>query len=96
MGDGNMLDVLHAGLHATQMMGYTEIMNAYRFITHNGARAMHVTDQYGLEVGKPAHLILMASDNFYNAINQRAAVTLSIHAGRIISETQPATTQLFI
>lgn len=31
MGDGNMLDVLHAGLHATQMMGYTEIMNAYRF-----------------------------------------------------------------
>lgn len=96
MGDGNMLDVLYSGLLATQIMGHTEIMNAYRFITYNGARAMHVLDQYGLEVGKPAHLILMDSDNFYEALNKRATVTLSMHAGQIISETQPAQTQLHI
>lgn len=96
MGDGNMLDVLYSGLLATQIMGHTEIMNAYRFITYNGARAMHVLDQYGLEVGKPAHLILMDSDNSYEALNKRAAVTLSMHAGEIISETQPAQTQLHI
>lgn len=45
---------------------------------------------------KPAHLILMDSDNFYEALNKRAAVTLSMHAGEIISETQPAQTQLHI
>lgn len=57
---------------------------------------MHVLDQYGIEVGKPAHLILMDSDNFYDALNKRATVTLSIHAGKVISETQPAKNQLHI
>ncbi|KRN28235.1 cytosine deaminase [Lactobacillus selangorensis] len=96
MGDGNMLDVLHEGLHATQMMGYSQIMNSYQFVTTHGAKAMHVMDHYGIAVGKPANFMLLDSTNFYDALNTRAAVTLSVHHGNIISETKPAENKLFI
>lgn len=89
MGDGNMLDALHMGIHVTQMMGYDDINNAYHFVTTNGAKAMHVSDHYGVAVGKPANLVIMNSDNFYNALNTRAEVLYSIHQGHIIVQTEP-------
>ncbi|RXI79123.1 cytosine deaminase [Levilactobacillus suantsaii] len=89
MGDGNMLDALHTGIHVTQMMGYDDILNSYQFITTHGAKAMHVADHYGIEVGKPANLVVMNSDNFYNALNTRAEVLYSIHHGKVIVRTEP-------
>ncbi|MDR3191033.1 MAG: cytosine deaminase [Lactobacillaceae bacterium] len=90
MGNGNMLDSLHMGLHATQMMGYTEILNSYRFITHNGARTMHVEDHYGIEVGKPASFLIFNADDFYNTLNERTELLYSIHNGEILVATTPA------
>ncbi|WP_373762473.1 cytosine deaminase [Weissella soli] len=96
MGNGNMLDSLHMGLHATQIMGYSEIMQSYRFVTHNGARTMNVQDHYGIAVGQPASFLIMNSDNFYNALNERAEVLYSIHNGHILVETKPAEIQLHV
>lgn len=90
MGNGNMLDSLHMGLHATQTMGYSEILNSYRFITHNGAKVMHVTDQYGIEVGKPANLLVFNAPYFYTTLNERAEMLYSIHNGHILVSTKPA------
>ncbi|CAH0418856.1 cytosine deaminase [Periweissella ghanensis] len=90
MGNGNMLDSLHMGLHAAQIMGYNEILNSYRFITYNGAKVMHVSDQYGIEVGKPANLLVFNASDFYTALNERAAMLYSIHHGRILVSTKPA------
>ena len=89
MGDGNSLDVVHLGLHVTQMMGYEQILNSYRFVTHNAARCLHLQDRYGLEVGKPANFIVLNAENFYDALNLRAEVLLSVHRGRKIAETKP-------
>jgi cytosine deaminase len=94
MGNGNMLDVLHMGLHATQIMGHQEILNSYRFITHNGARTMHVSDHYGVSVGKPANFLVFNADNFFDALNERAEMLYSIRNGEILVETKPAE-QLF-
>lgn len=90
MGNGNMMDVLHMGLHATQMMGYTEIMNSYRFITSHGARALQVEDQYGIEVGKPANFLIFNADNWYNTLNERVEMLYSVHEGKVLVKTQPA------
>ncbi|CAH0416747.1 cytosine deaminase [Periweissella fabaria] len=90
MGNGNMLDSLHMGLHATQIMGYSEILNSYRFITHNGAKVMHVTDQYGIEVGKPANLLVFNAPDFYTTLNERDEMLYSIHNGHILVSTKPA------
>lgn len=90
MGNGNMMDVLHMGLHATQMMGYTEIMNSYRFVTSHGARALQVEDQYGIEVGKPANFLIFNADNWYNTLNERVEMLYSVHEGKVLVKTQPA------
>ncbi|WP_419154608.1 cytosine deaminase [Weissella bombi] len=94
MGNGNMMDVLHTGLHATQMMGYTEIMNSYRFITRHGARALQVENQYGIEVGKPANFLIFNADNWYNTLNERAELLYSVHEGKVLVKTQPAEVQV--
>lgn len=90
MGSGNMVDALHMGLHATQIMGYSEIMNSYRFITKNGARTMHVQDSYGIEVGKPANFLIFNATNWFDALNERAEMLYSIHNGEVLVETKPA------
>lgn len=90
MGNGNMMDVLHMGLHAMQIMGYTEIMNSYRFITKNGARTMQVQDSYGIEVGKPANFLIFNAKNWYDALNERAELLYSVHNGNVLVETKPA------
>jgi cytosine deaminase len=93
MGNGNMLDSLHMGLHATQIMGYSQIMNSYRFVTKNGARTMHVEDHYGIEVGKPASFLIFNSTNFFDALNTRSEMLYSVHNGKILVETKPAETK---
>lgn len=90
MGNGNMVAALHMGLHATQIMGYSEIMNSYRFITKNGARTMHVQDSYGIEVGKPANFLIFNATNWFDALNERAEMLYSIHNGEVVVETKPA------
>lgn len=90
MGDGNMLDSIHMGIHATQLMGYSQIMNSYNLTTNNGAKTLNVTDRYGIEVGKPANCLIFNTDNFYNELNERKELLYSIHNGNVIVKTEPA------
>ncbi|ANI98493.1 cytosine deaminase [Pediococcus pentosaceus] len=90
MGDGNMLDSIHMGIHATQLMGYSQIMNSYNLTTNNGAKTLNVTDHYGIEVGKPANCLIFNTDNFYNELNERKELLYSIHNGKVIVKTEPA------
>ncbi|MCH4015776.1 MAG: cytosine deaminase [Pediococcus pentosaceus] len=90
MGDGNMLDSIHMGIHATQLMGYSQIMNSYNLTTNNGAKTLNVTDHYGIEVGKPANCLVFNTDNFYNELNERKELLYSIHNGKVIVKTEPA------
>lgn len=89
LGNGNMLEVIHMGLHIGHMMGYQEIMDSYRFVTHNAARCLNISDRYGIEVGKPANLIIMNQSNFYHVLNERSEVLYNIHEGKVIAKTQP-------
>lgn len=95
MGNGNMLDALYVGLHATQMMEHEQIMNSYKFVTTNGAKVMHIED-YGIAVGKPASFVLLNAHNFYDALNKHSDVLLSVHDGKTIGSTKPSETELYI
>ena len=68
MGNGNMMDPVHMGIHAEQLMGYQSIQDSYNFVTNNAAKTLHITDHYGIEVGKPANFIILNNNNFYNAL----------------------------
>lgn len=95
LGDGNMLDVIHMGVYASQLMGYSQIQDSYRFATYNGAKTLHLGDDYGIAVGNTANCIIIDASDFFHALNEHSSVLYNIREGRIISHTKKAKTELF-
>lgn len=94
LGTGNMLQVLHMGIHAAQLMGYEEIINSIDLVTKNSAKTLHIEDEYGIEAGKPANFIVLNADNEFDVIRKQAAVTHSYRNGKLIAGTKPAETMI--
>ncbi|HEY9647204.1 MAG TPA: amidohydrolase family protein, partial [Chroococcidiopsis sp.] len=90
LGTGNMLDVASMAVHVCQMTGTREIDACYDMVTWNGAKTLHLGDRYGIEVGKPANLIVLDAESRYDAIRHRAAVRYVISQGTLLAKTQPA------
>lgn len=90
MGTGNMIEVVHFGLHVCQMMGYDDINESLKFISTNSARTLNIEDKYGIEIGKPGNLILLNAESGYDAVRRRAEVLYSIREGRVIAKTIPS------
>jgi cytosine deaminase len=89
LGTGNMLDVASMAVHICQMTGMPEIDACYNMVTWNGAKTLHVEDQYGIAVGKPANLIVLDAGDRYDAIRRRATIRYVISRGRLIAQTEP-------
>jgi len=94
LGTGNMLQVLHMGIHVCHLMGYDQIVNSIDFITTNSARTLNIEAEYGVEEGKPANFVILAAENEYEAIRKQACVLYSIRNGEIIAETKPSETRI--
>lgn len=94
LGTGNMLQVLHMGIHVSQLMGYDQIVNSIDLITRNSARTLNIEENYGIEEGKVANLIVLSAENEYEAIRKQASVRYSIKNGKIIAETKPSETTI--
>lgn len=94
LGTGNMLQVLHMGIHAAQLMGYDQIVNSIDLITKNSAKTLHIEDQYGIEVGKQANFIVLHAENEYEAIRKQASVKYSFRNGELIAQTKPSETAI--
>lgn len=94
LGTGNMLQVLHMGIHASQLMGYEQIVNSIDLITTNSAKTLHIEERYGIEEGKPANFIVMSAENEYETIRKQAKVRYSFRNGKIIAETKPSETMI--
>ena len=90
LGNGNMLDATTMGVYIAHLMGYHQLQDAFNFVTYNGAKTLHITDQYGIEIGKPANCILLNAPDFYNALNKHVEVLYNIRHGKILVETDPA------
>lgn len=96
MGNGGLRDVVFMGLHACQLMGYEDIMNAYRFVTTNAARTLNLGDSYGIKVGNPASLVILDAKDYYEALNHNAPVLYSIKDGRILVKRQPGSVEISV
>lgn len=94
LGTGNMLQVLQMGIHASQLMGYEQIVNSIDMITKNSAKTLHIEDKYGIEEGKPANFIVMTAENEYEVIRKQATVRYSFRNGKLISQTKPSETAI--
>ena len=89
LGTGNMLDVASMAVHACQMTGTDEIDACYNMVTWNGAKTLQVEADYGIAVGKPANLVVLAAGDRYDAIRRRATVRYVISRGTLIAQTAP-------
>ncbi|MFQ2636490.1 cytosine deaminase [Aeromonas caviae] len=96
MGTANMLQVLHMGLHVCQIMGYEQINDSLKLISCHSARTLNVQDRYGIEVGKPANLLILPVENGFDAVRRQVPVRYSIRHGRVIADTRPAETTLHL
>ena len=94
MGNGSLRDVVFLGLHVCQMMGYEQIMDSYKLITYNGAKTLHISDHYGIEVSKPASFIVLDAKNYYEALIKDSIVLYSYRNGKKIVENKPSETNL--
>jgi cytosine deaminase len=94
LGTANMLQVLHMGLHVCQVMGHDQINNSLDLISTNSARTLNIQDKHGIEAGKPGSLLILPAENGFDAVRRQVPVRYSVRHGKVIAETQPATTHI--
>ena len=94
MGCGSMRDAVYLGLHVTQMMGYQDILNSYRFVTVKAAKTLHLGDAYGIREGNPASFVVLDAKDYHEALSSNAPTVLSVRKGKITAETTPAVRRL--
>ena len=95
LGTGNPLDVAHMAVHCCQMTGITEVEACYNMVTWNGATTLSVTEDYGLEIGKTANLIVLNVPSRYEAIRQRATVKSVFRQGQLLAQTSSPQTVFY-
>lgn len=95
LGTGNMLQVLHMGMHVTQMMGYDQLNNSLNLITRNSARTLGLKD-YGIQTGHPANLLVLPAENGFDALRRQVRPSHSLRRGKLLAHTPPATTELYL
>ena len=89
LGRGSMLDALSMLVHVAQMTGRAELFRAYEMITSNAARAAEI--EYGVKEGLAANFVIFDCDDEAEAIRLRPSARWVVRGGRIVAETQPAT-----
>jgi cytosine deaminase len=90
-------DLLHAAslaLHFCYMSGLEEIEEMLDVATARGARTLGLEDEYGLEEGKPADLVVWDAPSAVEVMRLLPARRYVIRRGRVVAETEPARTRL--
>lgn len=93
MGTGDMLDVAHMAVHATQMGAAEDKRRLFAAVTETPARVLGL-EGYGLEVGCHADMVLLQARDPAEAIRLRPNRLKVIRRGRVIAETAPEHTRL--
>jgi cytosine deaminase len=95
LGKGDMLHALFMTVHVAQLVGAKELMDSFDLITVNAAKALRVLDDYGVEVGKKADLVILDAHNELEALRTLAPRLYVIKSGKILARTTPAETTIY-
>ncbi|MDO8982912.1 amidohydrolase family protein [Cypionkella sp.] len=95
MGSGDMLEVGHMAIHSAQMGSLEDKTKIFNALTVNSAKTMGLQN-YGLEKGRNADLILLQARDPAEALRLKATKLLVIKAGKIIARTPARVGALFL
>ncbi|HCG38700.1 MAG TPA: cytosine deaminase [Pseudomonas sp.] len=90
LGNGNILRILEAGLHICHMLGYEDLQRGLDLITDNSARTLNLGERYGLEVGRPASLLVLSAPDDYEMLRTQGHALLSVRNGEVLMRRTPA------
>ncbi|MGI3167918.1 amidohydrolase family protein [Pseudooceanicola sp. C21-150M6] len=93
MGTGDLLDVAHMALHATQLGSQDDKRALFDCVTVNSARIMGL-EGYGLAPGCRADMVILQANDPAEAIRLRPNRLKVIRAGKVIAEIAPEITTL--
>lgn len=82
-GRNNLLEVAYLAAHLLWMTTRQDLEKLYDLITVDAARAMNVRG-FRLEVGAPAHLVVLEAPNVLEALRDHAAPAYVISHGRLV------------
>jgi cytosine/creatinine deaminase len=85
-GSGDMLEVAHMAVHACHLTSLSAIQSCYDAVTVNAAKILQL-DQYGIQEGKPADLVLLQAADPFEAIRLKATRLVVVRRGRIIAQS---------
>jgi cytosine deaminase len=94
LGTGSMLDALFMLVHAAHMSGRSELFRAFDMVSRNPL--LGAARDWTIESGKPANLMLLDCSDEVEAIRLRPAVRTVIREGRVVAETEPARTHVYV
>lgn len=95
LGNGNILRILEAGLHICHMLGYEDLQRCLDLITDNSARTLNLGERYGLEVGRPASLLVLSAADDYEMLRTQGHALLSVRNGEVLMRRTPAQIQRY-
>jgi cytosine deaminase len=94
LGTASPLMVAHTGVVAAQMTGQSEIAETLEMVSSRGARVLGVEDGYGVEVGKPASLVVLPASSRLDAVRRQVSPRWVVARGAVIAEREPAPVEL--
>ena len=85
LGTADMLDVAFMGLHVAQMTSPQDMRRCFDMVTKESAAIMGL-ENYGLEPGKQASLVVLDAGDPVEAIRLRAERLCVVAKGRVVAE----------
>ena len=95
LGKADLLHAANLALHFTYMSGREEIPELLACATWRGARTLGVEDEYGIEEGKPADMVVFDAPTAVEVLRLMPARRWVVRRGQVVAETTPASTRLF-
>ena len=94
LGKADLVDAASLALHFTYMSGLEEIPQLLDCATWRGARTLGIEDEYGIEEGKPADLVVFDAPTAIEVMRLKPVRRWVVRRGRVIAETTPPRTTL--
>jgi len=90
LGTASPMLLAHTGVVAAQMTGQDEIAETLEMVSTRAARVMGLGEEYGLEPGRPANLVVLPASSRLDAVRRQVAPRWVVARGKLVAERGPS------
>ena len=94
LGTASPMLLAHTGVVAAQMTGQDEIAETLEMVSTRAARVLGLGEDYGLEPGRPANLVVLPASSRLDAVRRQVAPRWVVARGEVVAERQPSPVRL--